>query len=426
MNNMAPAPAVLTLRPILFLAAFGLSWISLRPFANLGAADAFDLVSGLDSLSALLFALAGLIGIALCWRSDREGLRLLVNPAYIALAVWIVLTTLTSQNISTSIKRAAAFFAVASAAATLPLLPVGRRHLAVLLAAIACVLLALSYFGVIFLPEFSIHQTTDIDEPGLAGDWRGVFGHKNSAGAVFVLVGFIGLYVARAFERTSGAAIAFAALVFVIFSQAKTATLLCLPTLAVSLFAAQCGARPWWRMAALAPFVALMMLGVGSALAPLLQDVTAKLPFDASFTGRADVWRFALTKLMAHPLTGYGFEAFWNTESQRYGVDDQASWLAAAQHAHNCLVDVALSMGLPGVVLASWAFVLQPLQDIRRAARRGADAALLTLLAQIWLFGLYLSTLESYFFHRSDPIWFTFLFAVFGLRYLAVFPTSPR
>ena len=40
-------------------------------------------------------------------------------------------------------------------------------------------------------------------------------------------------------------------------------------------------------------------------------------------------------------------------------------------------------------------------------------------LLRIWLFGLYLSSLESFFFDRADPIWFTFLIAVFGLHYLA-------
>jgi hypothetical protein len=50
----------------------------------------------------------------------------------------------------------------------------------------------------------------------------------------------------------------------------------------------------------------------------------------------------------------------------------------------------------------------------------------MTLLTQIWLFGLYVSSLESFLFDRADPIWFTFLFAVFALRYVASFRTSPQ
>ena len=36
-------------------------------------------------------------------------------------------------------------------------------------------------------------------------------------------------------------------------------------------------------------------------------------------------------------------------------------------------------------------------------------------------FGIYLSALESFFFDRSNPIWITFLFALFGLRYVACY-----
>ena len=43
------------------------------------------------------------------------------------------------------------------------------------------------------------------------------------------------------------------------------------------------------------------------------------------------------------------------------------------------------------------------------------------VLLRIWLFGLYLSSLESFFLDRADPLWFTFLMAVFGLHYLARF-----
>ena len=40
---------------------------------------------------------------------------------------------------------------------------------------------------------------------------------------------------------------------------------------------------------------------------------------------------------------------------------------------------------------------------------------------RIWLFGLYLSSMESFFLDRADPLWFTFLVAMFGLHYLARF-----
>ena len=39
------------------------------------------------------------------------------------------------------------------------------------------------------------------------------------------------------------------------------------------------------------------------------------------------------------------------------------------------------------------------------------------LFTRIWLYGLYASCVESFFFANSGPIWITILIGVFGLRY---------
>jgi O-antigen ligase len=411
-------------RAVAFVAALALAWITLQPFADLGAADALDLGSGRDTATYVAFALCAALCLYLATDGDGPGLRRLANPAYVALAVWIGLSAVTSQDVAASLKRAALCGFVAVIAATLPLLPRGRLHMATLLALAAGALLALSYFGVAFMPRYAVHQARDLGEPALAGDWRGVFDHKNAASAVFVFVGFMGIYVARAGRAVAGVLIAGLSLLFVVFANGKTANMLWLPALTISLFAARRGAAQAWRVAALAPFVALNALGVGSVIFAPLASLVASLPVDATFTGRTDVWRYALGKLAVHPFLGYGFDAFWNIESVRFGTDDSTAWVAGAAHAHNGFVDAVLMMGFPGLVLALWAFVVQPLIDIGGAARNGADPALTTLLTQIWLFGLYVSSMESFLFDRSDPVWFTFLFAVFGLRYLSCFRTS--
>ncbi|MGO8831450.1 MAG: O-antigen ligase family protein [Roseiarcus sp.] len=412
-------------RAIAFVGALALAWITLQPFADLGAEDALDLGSGRDALTYLAFALCAGLCAYQAALTDRRGLQRLVNPAFVGLAVWTALSSVASQDPATSLKRAAICAFVVIIAATLPLLPRGRRNLATLLAIAAGALLALSYFGVIFAPRYAVHQASDLVEPDLAGDWRGVFGHKNQASVIFVFAAFVGIYVARAGNVVAGVLIAGLSLLFVVFANGKTANMLWPPALAVTLFVSAYGAGWAWRIAALAPFAALNALGVGSVMFTPLASLVASLPVDPTFTGRTDIWRYALGKLGAHPFLGYGFDAFWNTESVRYGADNSAEWVAGAAHAHNCFLDVAMSMGAPGVALALWAFVAQPLADIRRAVNRGADPALVTLLTQIWLFALYISPLESFLFDRSDPIWFTFLFAVFGLRYVARFRTSP-
>jgi O-antigen ligase len=108
----------------------------------------------------------------------------------------------------------------------------------------------------------------------------------------------------------------------------------------------------------------------------------------------------------------------------RFGVEDTTVWAGNASHAHNGYLDAVLTMGLPGLALTLLAFVIAPARELYRARERLADPALTTMAMQIWLFGIYLSSLESFFFDRSNAIWITFLFAVFTIRYLASFRVS--
>jgi O-antigen ligase len=83
-------------------------------------------------------------------------------------------------------------------------------------------------------------------------------------------------------------------------------------------------------------------------------------------------------------------------------------------------------MGLPGLLATFLAFVVAPARDLYRAQKRGADPALTLMAMQIWLFGIYLSSLESFFFDRANAIWITFLFALMSIRYIATFRVSDQ
>ena len=78
-------------------------------------------------------------------------------------------------------------------------------------------------------------------------------------------------------------------------------------------------------------------------------------------------------------------------------------------------------MGLPGLALLIAVLVILPLRDFHAADRGGNNGPLTLAFLRLWLFGIYLAAFESFFLDRADPIWFTFLIAVFGLHYLARF-----
>ena len=71
------------------------------------------------------------------------------------------------------------------------------------------------------------------------------------------------------------------------------------------------------------------LLSIGSIyIAPIHAVVDAIMP-DATFTGRTDIWKFAIDHVAQRPITGYGFATFWGTEQVVYGMTG-ATWANTA------------------------------------------------------------------------------------------------
>jgi O-antigen ligase len=217
-----------------------------------------------------------------------------------------------------------------------------------------------------------------------------------------------------------GASVGLLALVFLLNSVGKTSSALILVVLALTSLTGVI--RSFWLRAAIlyAPLFILIMAGVGAVMSDQLANIAKMLPLDTSFTGRTDIWTFAVQALLLRPWIGYGFAAFWGSGSIR-DLPQGMEWAEYASHSHNGYLDTALSIGLPGLALLMSVLVIAPLRNFHLAERGGNSGPLAMLLLRIWLFGIYLSALESFFLDRADPIWFTFLIAVFGLHYLARF-----
>ena len=403
-----------------FIGALLLAWISLRPFVDLGNQQLKDTSTGNETLTYLAFGGMAVLAIVLAMRDNMPGLATLLTPLHVLFSGWIVATVALSLDPSTSIKRLALTACVIAAAAALMLLPKSLNELMRWFSIAALVLLAVCYLGILLAPHLSIHLATDIQEPQLAGNWRGSFGHKNVAASVMAMLVFLGIYIVRSGAWLSGAAIIGLASLFLLYAAGKSSLTLTLLVLALTSLTAV--VRSFWLRAVmlLTPLVLLNLLGVGTVMNEGLAEIAKMLPLDSSFTGRTDIWTFALQSLQLRLSTGYGFEAFWGTDAIR-NVPEGMEWAEYASHSHNGYIDTALSMGLPGLALLIAVLVIAPLRNFHAADRGGNDGPLAMALLRIWLFGLYLSSLESFFLDRADPTWFTFLLAVFGLHYLARF-----
>jgi O-antigen ligase len=406
-----------------FIGAFLLAWVSLRPFVDLSEMQIGDVSTGNEVPTYVAFAGMAVLTVALTLGDNKRGLATLLSPGFVLFGGWILASVVLSLDPSTSIRRLALTVCVIAVAATLMLLPKSQNELMRWFSISALALLAICYLGLLFAPNLSIHLATDLQEPGIAGSWRGSFGHKNEAAAVMAMVLFLGIYIVRSGAWLSGAAIIGLASLFLMYSAGKSSLTLCFAVIVLTSLTTM--VRSLWGRAVLflTPLVLLNMLSVGTVMSDGLAEIAKLLPLDSSFTGRTDIWAFALESVQKRLPTGYGFAAFWGSSSIR-DLPEGKEWAAFASHSHNGYLDSTLAMGLPGLALVMAVLVIAPLRNFHAADEGGNNGPLTMAMLRIWLFGLYLSSMESFFLDRSDPLWFTFLVAVFGLHYLARFRFS--
>jgi O-antigen ligase len=412
-------------RGALFIAVFLLGWVSLQPFADLGDANAVDAAVG-RGLTYASFGTLAVLSLVLVAQKHAEALRSFASAPYILFGAWICINLVLSRDPTGSATRFTLTAFVLMALATALLLPASVRELNRWLGIAVLSFLAICYLGIVLVPHLSIHMSTDIAEWQLAGDWRGTFDHKNTASAVMAMLVFIGIYLTRSGAVLAGPLITALAVVFLFFARGKTAIGLCvLIFILVELVVA---AKTFRVRAALCftPLIVMNLLSVGTIISPTLAEISRYLPFDTTFTGRNEVWKFAVASIAQRPIFGYGYFAFWGSDFVRNADPGEAidDWVVIASHSHNGYLDTALTLGIPGLVLLIAVLVVVPLKNYHEADMRGQATPLARMFLRIWLFGVLLASLESFFLDRTDPIWFTFLIGVIGLHYVARFRTT--
>ncbi len=407
---------------MLLAAVFLLVWISFRPFENLSTAQ--EVTEAGNHVNQSSYSLLFLALATWCLSHDPSRLLVLVRPVLVVTLLWFALCVVTSWDPSLSARRLAFTLVTVGLAGMALLLPKNMRHFSDVMAVVVLIVLAACYLGVFLLPEQAIHQTTDYIEPELAGDWRGVFSHKNEASAAMVLFIFVGLFIARVRSARIGGLIVALALVFLLFTKSKTSIAMLPITLIVSALLTRIHRPSLGISLVLAVVVAFNVLSIGSIYFEPVRDLLDMVLTDTSFTGRTDIWQFALDRVAERPITGYGFAAFWGTKQVVYGMSGASIWANTAAHAHNAYLNLALTVGIPGSILATLWLVVLPVVDFFRSPDAPAAAPLKMLFLRVCLFAALGSCFESMLIEESTLGLFLFM-AAFGLRLQSVWRVTP-
>jgi len=368
-------------------------------------------------LTQVLFLAAGTAMALAIRRIGLRHLQPLMTRPLVLCAVWLGLTTLLSIEPSLSLRRLALFGIAATLSAGVLIVARSPRQLALSLAGAALVIVLSSYLAVAFVPSLAIHSAFDVNsDPSHPGLWRGIFPQKNEAGAAMVILVIVGLYVATAANRLLGWAIVLLAAGFLLASGSKTAILL-LPVILGVTGLCQVLTGGFARgLLLLGPVVGFSLISIGSVLVPPIQEAVGSLLTDATFTGRSEIWQFAIDNILIRPWRGWGIGAFWMTERTMYAGSEELTWVNTVDHAHNAYLDTALIGGLPFLALTVAAFVLAPVRDLQRVAGGARLDAETMLFLRLWFLGLVSASFETVLWNGNNATCCMFMMAVFGLR----------
>ncbi|HEY0327602.1 MAG TPA: O-antigen ligase [Rhodopseudomonas sp.] len=397
-----------------------LVWVTLEPFQDLRNATLPGEPTGKLAFTYLAFGALAVLTMLLSASDNLPALKSLWTPLHLGLLGWMAFNIALSQSPGISLQRFVLTASVIGLAVMIPLLPPTQAAFKWCFAIAALLLLALCYLGLVVAPALSIHTAADVTEPDLAGDWRGSFAHKNAAAPVMAILVYLGLYLATNGLRWWGGAIAALAALFLIGSGGKSALALCIGVGLLAQLVAS--VRSLWlkMLICLVPVVLMNLLSVGSAINAGLAAIVRLLPIDPSFTGRTDIWQYAFAAFLDHPFRGYGYAAFWENANRTTSADD-LGWASTSPHSHNSYLDLALTIGLPGLAFVILVFVITPLRNFHLIQSAERTRGLARLFLVIWMFGVYFATMETFLLDRQNPTWFSFVVAAAGLHYLARF-----
>jgi exopolysaccharide production protein ExoQ len=258
--------------------------------------------------------------------------------------------------------------------------------------------LILNLLAVYFIPEARHLETEGRD--ALIGDWRGVFIHKNYAGAVAGASIFFFLDdIFRTKNIVSMVALVFA-IYFLLGTNCKSAINLTVPVVILGLlFNASRGSAT--RAKLFNGFLFFAGLGIASIAMLYLNEFQSLFNDSRNLTGRIAIWQTISVYIQQHFIFGSGYNAFWHigVNSPILRLTDNL-WIISLPHAHNGYIEIILTTGAIGLALGIYAIVFMPLKYSLESHSQSA-----TLLFMITVFFALLNLAETYYLQSMKAAW---------------------
>lgn len=240
--------------------------------------------------------------------------------------------------------------------------------------------LVADYLAVLIEPSVGIHEMLDGDiQLTVVGNWRGLMGHKNIAGAACAVTIMLFFYDAKQMKQWLRWGVIAAAAFFLYKAQSKTSA----GMLGIALLCGWIFQRYDERIRSFAIPMIMFVTAIGWFFYSTYQSfVFANLLNPKFFTGRGFIWDAMFRYASEHILLGAGYGSFWDAGQDSPIYDYGQGFVKTAGSGHNGYLDLLVAVGLPGVLLAVFATVVWPAWKLlasRITPQRGAMAVALLL-----------------------------------------------
>ncbi len=400
-----------------FLVFLLLIFVTLQPFAArdaltlsggesgfVGAGDVLRQVAYLGAFALVLLAAVQAVG----WRAFT-----CISPVFALLLAWCTLSALWAAAPDVTFRRAV-LEVVIVLSALMGVAMLGPERSLALLRGVLGAILIVNWIS-IRLVHNAVHLPGETD-PQLVGAWRGLFFHKNIAGSVSAITAILFFFEAWTARRLAPALLCAAAVAFTVMTHSKSSLGFLALALAVGSVYRLAWHRPIDRAIVMTGFVFLSLVGAvlilraSGLIAHALSDPT-------ELTGRTAIWQGEIAFIQDHWQLGSGFGSFADTGAAsplRNYVGD--AWVQNESHGHNAYLQLLVTIGVPGFMLAMIAFVLSPLGAFLRADPRHLEMK--AALFAVFTFMVLHNVLESDFLEGEGPAWVAFLIVLGAMREL--------
>lgn len=289
--------------------------------------------------------------------------------------------------------------------------------LTMVLATIALINLA----SVLLIPD-AVHRADDITQK-LAGTWKGLHLHKNIAGPVAAIstMYFLIFLLHSQRHKLLYLGLFLTSIVFLVGTDSRTS--LYLFAFSLLLIIVRRILVRFFGPLIVNIVVINLILTLVLLLIIYVPEFETFVEDGKLFTGRGEVWRSLITYINLHPMSGAGYGSFWRIgfESPIFTLTD--GWATKTGAGHSGYLDLAATIGIPGLVLTLIVFLALPMSNFIKVMSRKDHQT--EIIFAMFVFAVLHNLFETSLLEPRSPGHVFWTLSIFLLMYKKA-PQTPK